>query len=91
MYFTRPDLLQSKSGTFKDTIMSSQYTIAIVRTLIRGLVKKFCLFPCNFPVVNGSVLKIYRTYIRQHTNDLCIDTSTRYLYVTSEVKKDLKR
>ena len=25
---------------------------------LRGLVKKFCLLPCNFLVVNGSILKI---------------------------------
>ncbi len=52
----------------------------------------FCLFPRNFIIVTGSVLKIVMdihwafTYTQ---NKFCIDTLTTLLFVMSEVMTDL--
>ncbi len=62
------------------------------RFYIWELIKKFYLHPCNFLVVNDSVLKIGMNIHSTFTytwEKLRIDTVTRFLYVTLEGKKDL--
>ena len=63
-----------------------------VHLIIRGLVKKFYLLPCNFFVVNAGVLKIgmdiHVTFFYTQEK-LCIDTFTAFLFVMSKVKNDL--
>ncbi len=65
-------------------------SVLLPKMHIWGLVKKFYLLPCNFLVLNSSILKIdmdiHWTFIYTQ-GKLCIDTFTRFLYVTSEVNK----
>ncbi len=56
---------------------------------IQGLVKKFYLLPCNFFVVDASVLKIGMDILTYTKEKVCIDTITTFLFVMSEVKNDL--
>ena len=76
----------------KNQVLLLVFSWFVYSLLIRGLVKKFCLLPRKFLVVKGSVLKIGMdthwtfTYTQEK---LCIDNFTTFLYVTSEVKKNL--
>ena len=81
------------TGTFNCMHGNPGDNTAICSIHLKGLVKKFCLLPGNFLVVNCSVLTmgmdIHWTFTYTHRRKYVLIALPHFLFVMSEVKNDL--